>query len=129
MHCLCPPNSLIVISESSLRYPPMGISDLRNFKGITSGAYNRNPSFFLKQKLAKWIQIESYLLNHIHRTALKGPQHSICTMPLSIRQLTRTPLYLVLLQVPLNSANTRGSTEHLACRAGVILTSECSVFS
>ena len=25
------------ISESSVRYPPVGISDLRNFKGITVG--------------------------------------------------------------------------------------------
>ena len=29
MHDLRPPNSSMVISESSLRYPPMGISDLR----------------------------------------------------------------------------------------------------
>ena len=27
------------ISESSVRYPPVGISDLRNFKGITVGTY------------------------------------------------------------------------------------------
>ena len=96
---------------------------------------NRSPSFFLKQKQAKWIQIdhsydrESYLLNHIHRTASKGPQQPICTMPLSNRQLNRTPLYLVLLHISLNTSTTRGSTEHLACRTGVILASKCSVFS
>ena len=32
-------------------------------------------------------------------------------MPLSIRQLTRTPLYLVLFYVSLNSSNTRSSLE------------------
>ena len=34
------------ISESSLRYPPVGISDLRNFKGITAGTY---AGFFFKR--------------------------------------------------------------------------------
>ena len=41
---------------------------------------NRDPFLFLKQKQTKWIQIypiydsESYLFNHIYKTALKGPR-------------------------------------------------------
>ena len=56
------------------------------------------------------LPFEPYLQNCLERSA-KVAWHPICTIPLSIRQLTRTPLYLVLFYVSLNSSNTRSSIE------------------
>ena len=65
-----------------------------------------------RSQLWSWkLLFEPYLQNCLESSA-KVAKHPICKIPLSIRQLTRTPLYLVLFYVSLlNSSNTRSSIE------------------
>ena len=110
------------ISESSLRYPPVGISDLRNFKGITAGTYagfffqTVTLPFFLnrnKKNGSKLIIIMIFwiMLTELPRKVRGGSLTSNLHIPLRIRQLTQTPLYLLLFYFSLNSSNTRSSIE------------------